>query len=1403
MPDKRFFAPSDFDTGFMDDPSATEDRINNRLSIMPTTWIHGLLGTEDWAPSWLKEGYNRSLEGLAYEWMHGEPYFDKSLYDNQGSVNDLLATIMSFATVGDVASLGAGSMIGKAAVGKLMANTGNMALKAGIGRKSAQIGAQHGAEQFYTLGNKMGLGKTIAAHSGVGGITLGFYEGLHSAAAQKAEGRDLDFLETLKGAARGAITGAAIGATGTVFAEAPFMAKVPGLKRLKARGGLSRATVGEVTSVGLLPAVEETIAGEPRLPTMKDFVYAAGLVGGLKIQHKALSGAVQGINKASGKTDFVDAANKFTPEEVAKEKRRIAETESKSGKKLEYSQEEWSNQDNTQQTRLTDPNWRENIKNVETFEGKSRNQLLQRAHQLQDSMGISKEKAKKIKKDLLGKDSLAKVKESQIVDYMNHLKSNYLEIEHLKSYEKKDKHGKKTGEIIEKGTKETVKAQDFFADYSRQPESKWISKDASVNRRKEIKKMSQSLGETEADFKKNLEKLGVKDLKGVDGQNLVKIKDHYRDRLIVEDFVKDKSRDKEIRMHMVNMSPDGVTKSSLNNSMYGMFRRGIGSLKKAVGGSEWARLGVNKINNADFKQTYWNARLAQAYDSAGLSKLNEAQAINLNYVMTNLGGENFTREFAGTGKNRKQVTRTITDSKGKKKKIYSVKDKDGKHLDIDIGEASPRNIKRLMEYTYEKMKKSGVPVKDKLPNYMPQLFKVEKLDAILDGVWKLHEDYSNLFGNEMLAGAPASAKKINQHLRDLMRKGDQKTGEGVITEAGREVPPELVRFLRAYAKKSKAAGIKNNWHNAWNIASQNIFAEKTLTAPHLEKTRRLEIPDELKAEFLEQDARKLLLRYTDQFSKRLAFSQEFGLKGERMHAIIDKLRGKPQEQEALNRAYHAFTGMIDFNPNFNYTKTWKNFYQNATNFMVATKIGLGFATIPNLTQSMISTAVKHGYTPMIKGWYRMNFDKAFQKRLLKNVGQTNTDMMRSMFGLDMGDVGFMAKFADKTTTYLGFNRINKFNYMLSGATMYEKLLALQSQAQGKGMGKNRLIRERAVRELKNFGFDNVNENLNIYGAKQKGASPASAKTKTKIMKAMHEFSRDAQLQRNVLNDPMFASNPKFRPFVLFKRFGIRQASWITENVSQEMFRYKNPLPLLRLVVGGAAGGVFVSSAKEFISDILSNNPLFGGEDVYNENYTIQKIWDDIKAGDVKAMTDKVTLRDIAEALGAVGSLGWITDIISAEDKLNAIEFLATPALAMDGMRVWDTLSSVLVESKEFGVDHALRRAAKKGLPLFGTVPKLLLTRRIETRRQKVAFYTRRKTFIKNDILDAILNGNKTMAIRRIKEWNDVLITSDVWKYAPGLIMDYEDIGPDAIVNRYINKILKAKDIPQSFAKYLK
>ena len=1389
------FKPTDFSTDFMDDPSATEDLHNRKYHSMPTTWLFGLVGAENWAPEWMKRGYNQSIEGLAYQWLHDKPYFKESPYQNPGMLNDILSTVMSFATVTDFATLGAGSLAGKAAMGSMMARGANLAQKAGVGTRAAKKAAQEGAEQLFVLNNKMGLGKQIGLSSIGSATTLGFYEGLHSATAQLAEKDDIDFLETLKGAARGAATGAVIGGAGATFAKAPIMKKVPGLKRLPESGALSRATVGEVTGVGVLPSLESVAAGEPRLPTAEDFIYAGGLVAGLKIQKYVGKKTMQGVNRASGRYDYLKAADQYTPEEVAAEKRKVAKEEIESGKKLDHAKEEWADKTGEEQVRPTNPNWRESSAGVETFEGMSKNDLLQRAHELQRSTGIDDAQAKKIKKKIFGKESLSEATETDIKNYMNHIKNNYIEFEYMKS-----------SDPTKKGTKGSMRIPDFFGKFSRQSKDKWLSEDVSENRKSEIKEMSDSLGETEKDFKSNLKNLGYESVEKKYGlgpgkkkikeyldeaspEELVKIKDHYKDRMIIEDFVNDMSQDKSMRMHMLDMDSGGVLKKNLSGNAYGFIRRGLTPLKKLTGLSRWAEFGVNKIKNADFQDIKWSAKMATAMKAAGIDKLTPEQAENFTFLLSTKGGRNFVRVFEGSGENRRQAQRTIVDpNTGKEKKVYSVRDKEGKLLDLDVGEASPRNVTKLLDYMYFKLKKAGIPVKDYIENYMPQLFKLEKLSEMLDGVSKLHEDSAELLGNEMLADSPGSGGVINNYIRNIVKSANEKTGEGAETAKGQALPPSLIKFIRAYANKGKASGEKLNYLYAWNVAKKSIFSEKTITAPHAEKIRKIEIPDELKGEFLEMDARKLLLRYTSQFSKRLAFSQEFGLKGERMHGLLDKLSNRPQEQEALNRAYHAFTGMIEHNPNFNYTKTWKNLYQNTTNFMVATKIGMGFATIPNITQSIISTAAKHGYGPMLKGWYRMWYDKPFQKRLLNNIGQNQTDMMKLMFGLDINDVGLMAKFANKTTTWSQFNRINKFNYMLSASTMHEVLLSHQKRAKGEGVGRHSLVRDRSVRELKKLGFDNINENLDF-----KSASP---KTRTKIMKAMYEFARDAQLQRNVLNDPYWAASPKVRPWFLFKRFGFRQASWITETVSEEMFRYKNPLPLLRLTAGGALGGMFVSSAKEMISDVLA------GEDVFDDKYSIPKIWEDIKKGDVEEMVDKVTLKDIAEAWGAVGALGFVTDIISAEDRLNAVEFLVTPALAMDGKRVWDTFSKVVTDSKEFGIDGAVRRAVKVGAPLLGTLP-ARAAKRIQPRRQKVDYYTRRKSFVKQEILDAIINENPTMAIRLIKEWNSNLATSDVWQYQPTLVISYEDIGPDAIVDRYIRTMLKRADIPQSMAKYIR
>ena len=1345
MPDPIRFSPEDFDTGFIDNPSVAEDNHRRKYSSipMPTSLLYGLVGAESWAPEWVRKGYNQSIEGLAYEWINGSPFFKESPNQNQGMLNDLMSTLMSFATVTDIATFRLGGAVGKLAIGKMMAKNANLGIKAGVSTKTAKKAAQEGAEQWYFLSDKMKLGKEIGMSAVGGATTLGFYEGLHSAASQLATKDDIDFMETLKGVGRGAVTGATIGATGQLFATEAAgkllkRAPLPSLpfqvdQVIKGMSSKSRHVVGEVAGVGTLPSLESLAMGEPRLPTAEDYIYAAGLVGGLKAQAKIGSAAAKGIARATGKTEYMKKAEDIPIEDVETEKRKFAETTLESEKPLKDAQMEFTTRDGAEQVKITTKNWREKEGN------------------------------------------------------------DYITYEILKSSE--------AGSVGQKGK---MRANDFFATYKTQSEGKWLGRNAAQDRAKEIETYSSELKESKKDFALTLQKFGVESLDKADSATTVKIRDHYKDRVTVENFVKDPRLDKEFRLHLMDMTPEGVLKQSLNNTFYARLRRQVAPLKSGLN-TVWGKAGMRKLNDADFAHVRLNAQFSKAFEASGLKSLNDTQAKNLSDVMemtetivdpkTGKKKEKdlsigFERVFEGTGKNKKQAKRTIVDPEtGKKKTIYAVKDRKGNFLDVDIGQASPNLIRKNLDYMEAMAISLGIPVKGRIEGYIPRLYKFEKIRKMFDDISKVHEEYQGVLGLDMLADKPANSQAVNNVIKKIVETGT--------TERGVNVSPDLVQYLKMLSRVAEKGGKKdakdNSYLFAWNHAKKEIFMEKTSTASHLERSRRIEIPDdpefaEFNKQITERDIRKLLLRYTGQFSKRIAFSQHFGLKGERMQGLIDQLKNNPKEQEALNRAYHAFTGMIELNPNFNYQSTWKNFYANATNFMVATKIGLGLATIPNLTQPLVSIIPKHGFSPFFKASKNLVNNKDFKEKMIDTIGKDQANMLSSMFGVDVSEGGAMARFADKTTTWFGFNKINEFNYKVSAATHYEALKSLQNHAKGNGLGVNRKVRERAIKELEKYGFE-VNENIDY--------KTADAKTRTKVLKSMYEFARDSQLQRNVLKDPYFASNPKFRPFFLFKRFGYRQAEWVGSMMSEEIFKYKNPLPFLRLAAGGAAGGVFVGSAKQMISDVLS------GEDIYDPAYSVKMIKENYKKGGMEEVFSQASLGDLMEAYQAVGALGVITDIMGAESKANQMEFIFKPAIFDGLLDTWDTFTTVLTESKEFGLDNALRRSVQKVGPLFGAVPTRAF-RRFRTDRQEESFYNSQKSRAKKDALDAILNGNAKLATRAIKEYNGSILStgSEIYAKYPNIFLTYEDIGPDAIMGRLINRVLKEKDIPQRFVKYL-
>ena len=75
---------------------------------------------EDKVPNFIKEGYNRSIEGLAYQAMTGKKFYDVGNY-TPGHLADIGATIVSFvATPTDLASMVLGGAIGRAALQPLM-----------------------------------------------------------------------------------------------------------------------------------------------------------------------------------------------------------------------------------------------------------------------------------------------------------------------------------------------------------------------------------------------------------------------------------------------------------------------------------------------------------------------------------------------------------------------------------------------------------------------------------------------------------------------------------------------------------------------------------------------------------------------------------------------------------------------------------------------------------------------------------------------------------------------------------------------------------------------------------------------------------------------------------------------------------------------------------------------------------------------------------------------------------------------------------------------------------------------------------------------------------------------------------------------------------------------------------
>ena len=644
-----------------------------------------------------------------------------------------------------------------------------------------------------------------------------------------------------------------------------------------------------------------------------------------------------------------------------------------------------------------------------------------------------------------------------------------------------------------------------------------------------------------------------------------------------------------------------------------------------------------------------------------------------------------------------------------------------------------RDYRRILTASYNMAKKEGIDVAPFEQNYFPLVIRSKIFRTLRDDLYKIIPKDERLLG-----GSLKDVKGLNERLK--------------IAIDNLELSPdsiEALKHVRGILEKQKKRKIK--YSEAFQSMRDEVFSEYVYQNKSIEIARsKKRLPNK----FYERDAGVVLTDYASNLSKKIGFVKSAGKKGEKIYNTINAMHTKGLHSEAglLRGALDIYTGKIELDRKFNWNPRTKNILNDIVNFQVGTKIGLGLAVVPNFTQVFVSSVLKAGYAPFFRGTYKYLSDNKYRNRIKKYSGAGSLQLHNIIMDYRPKDITLLSRFADLTTKGipipgtkkgLGFTGINRVNSVISAYTGYEAALKWQNIAK---TSKYKARRDWAMSNLKDMGVTDVNKRL----------------THRNMARAMYEFSRDTQLQKNVFRDPVIANDPRFRPFFLFKRFGYRQAEWIGREFKKEVIDNKNAAFALRLAAGGMIGGTLVNGTRRMIGDFVS------GLDIFDEQYRI---------GD-----DDFGLNDVMDNFQAVGAFGLISDIVASESTWRSLDFAVKPAILQDANKAYITLQKIMKDTEDFGLGfHVGQRALRNIAPVFGTIPRRFMERQFETTGQRESYVKFRYSKIHPRILDYMVDGNDRMAQRLIREWN---------KSFPERPIMYDDIGPKAINRRLKNKYEK-------------
>ena len=613
-------------------------------------------------------------------------------------------------------------------------------------------------------------------------------------------------------------------------------------------------------------------------------------------------------------------------------------------------------------------------------------------------------------------------------------------------------------------------------------------------------------------------------------------------------------------------------------------------------------------------------------------------------------------------------------------------------------------------------------------NYVPHMIKKDVADIMFNdmlGVFSKKSEIAKRLKQEFDTSSVDFLTGLSANPENWLKKND-KLANYLDAIIKRNIP-SLRRETKRMLSVNLDRGVDLPYLQAYSKIANGLREELFNVFGNLEKSRKFNIPEEL----LEKNLKTLLTRYSTKAANRTAFVQTFGAKGKKFEALLKN--ADDNDKGIMRELHHHIKGDIEYHSNYNYQPNTKEFFQKVMEWETGLKIGLGYAPLMNVTQSTISTALEAGYIPFFRGIFSLANKET--RELIERSGVTNYSMFNEMIGVSRSQ-GLSSKVTDFLGKWSGFTGINKVNQILAASTAKGMVDDLYKAVKGKGIyGKSANYRKWAESKLRQFDIDPKKSRL----------------LDEDYIKAMSKFARKTQLQKDLLEDPLWFNNPKVRVFTQFKRFGYRQFNYLRDLFAHDI-SHGNVMPILRLGIAGVAGGTIANKSKDYARRWIS------GETVLNPESNIPE-----------------DLEDIVDNIASIGAFGFMGDVVSSTMEegrtySNALKFLAYPPFISDMENIITRFLPAVERDFTNYRQDALLRMPSRLLRLTGSSFLREGAKRVETEGMKLNRIKSTRSRTVSKVLSMLEKANEPKdydkAVEEIRAWNQSfpqypILSSDV------------------------------------------